>query len=88
MVSISEMILLIVFGAVKVLLFLVPAVSFPADFITSYASLFVMLASVGYFLPLNSIFGAVVVLISLYMFELIIKVCSYLFVKIPFLNIR
>ncbi|MCK5490432.1 MAG: hypothetical protein KAI67_01175 [Candidatus Pacebacteria bacterium] len=83
---IIELILSPIFWAINSALNLLPSVSLPDSFFVAFDSLFSLIATVGFFIPLDTIADALFVLTIYYTLKLSIHIFNFTLRKIPFIS--
>ena len=86
--SIIEVILYIVVGFFELILNFVPTFSLPDSAISSLNALFDLIATIGFFMPLQTLAQVLVLGVAFYFIEFLLAFLQFFFGKIPFLNIR
>lgn len=81
-----EMILSLFFSIVSGLIYLVPSFSIPAGMSTAISSVFSLIATVGFFIPLGTLFACMVVMLAVYNIQIIWGLIHWVIRKIPGLS--
>lgn len=83
---ITQIILFPFFALVKAFLVLIPVISVPSGFILGFDTFFTVLATAGYFLPLNTISILLSFFIIWYGFVFVVSGVNWIIGKIPTLS--
>jgi len=80
---IAELILSVFFGIVKLLIAVIPSFSIPSGMATAIGSVFSLISTIGYFLPLSTFIAVITVMLAVYNIQIIWGLVHWVLRKIP-----
>ena len=85
---IFEIILNPIFWLITNAIYLLPSFSLPTAFVSAMTSFFTLVATIGFFIPLDTIGYILTLFLSFYALRFAMALLSYILRKIPFLNLN
>lgn len=85
---IIEILLTPIFWFLTNAIYLLPSFSLPDSFVSNMTSFFTLAATVGFFIPLDTIAWIFTLYLGFYALRFAMALFSYILRKVPFLNLR